>query len=380
MSRAEAFAAPSKRATFSVPGSITLVGPLPPPAGGMANQTRQLAHLLSREGCDVLLVQTNAPYYPAWVATIRGLRALFRLIPYIHRLWTATRRARIVHVMANSGWAWHLVAAPALWIAHFRGAPGVVHYHGGEAAKFFESQFRFVRPTLKRASAVIVPSGFLRDMFYRWNVSTEIVPNIVDLSRLSPGTARAGRLHVIVTRNLEDVYDIPTAIRAFALIHERFDHATLSVAGSGPAHHALQKLCDDLGIAASVTFTGQLEGEQMVQLYRDADLLLNPSLADNMPVSILEAWASGVPIISTNVGGIPFVAETERTALLVPPRNPGAMAHAALRLLEDGELAARLRANGLKAVQAYSWPQVRDRLLAVYRRALRSPMSAACAS
>ncbi|HEX8009590.1 MAG TPA: glycosyltransferase family 4 protein [Casimicrobiaceae bacterium] len=379
MSRAEATEAPAEERSCAPPRSITLVGPLPPPAGGMANQTRQLAQLLAREGCDVTFVQGNAPYYPAWVGAIRGLRALFRLLPYLCRLWAATRRARIVHVMANSGWAWHLVAAPAIWIAHFRGAPGIVHYHGGEAEKFFESQFRFVRPTLKLASAVIVPSGFLRDMFDRWNVSADIVPNVIDLARLRPGTRSTGRLHVIVARNLEDVYDIPTAIRAFAVIREQFAHATLSVAGSGPALPALRTLCGELGIDASVTFTGQLEGEQMAQLYRGADLFLNPSLADNLPVSILEALASGVPIVSTNVGGIPFVVESERTALLVPPRDPTAMAEAALRLLRDGELAVRLRANGLKAVEVYSWPQVRDRLFSVYRRVLRPPMTAACA-
>jgi glycosyltransferase involved in cell wall biosynthesis len=380
MSRAGAIDLGPDATNRAPPGLIVLVGPLPPPAGGMANQTRQLAQLLAGEGCDVKLIQANAPYRPAWIAAIRGVRAIFRLIPYLCLLWTTTRRARIVHVMANSGWAWHLVAVPALWIAHFRSVRTVVHYHGGEAAKFFERQFRIVRPTLKTASAVIVPSGFLRGIFDRWNVRTEIVPNIVDLARFRPGTRSAGRLHVIVTRNLEDVYDIPTAIQAFAVIHDQFACATLSIAGSGPKLHGLQELCRNLGIVASVTFTGQLDGEQMSQLYAGADLLLNPSLADNLPVSILEALASGVPIISTDVGGISFLVENERTGLLVPPRDADAMASAALRLLRDDELFARLRANGLRTAQAYSWPEVRDRLFKVYRAALRSPVGATCVS
>src|SRR4051812_29073134 len=81
---------------------IALVGPLPPPFGGMANQTRQLATLLEREGIDVEIVQVNAPYSPGWVASLRVVRALFRFIPFIARLWHAAGRADLFHVMANS--------------------------------------------------------------------------------------------------------------------------------------------------------------------------------------------------------------------------------------------------------------------------------------
>ena len=104
-------------ASVAAPGRLTLVGPLPPPSGGMANQTRQLASLLAAEGTDVRIVQTNAPYAPAWVGKVPVVRALVRLVPYLFRLWRDVGGADIVHVMANSGWAWHLFAAPAIWIA-----------------------------------------------------------------------------------------------------------------------------------------------------------------------------------------------------------------------------------------------------------------------
>ena len=93
---------------------IGLVGPLPPPSGGMANQTRQLARLLEQERVEVEIVQVNAPYRPHWVGSLRGVRALFRLAPFLVRLWHAAGRVQLFHVMANSGWAWHLCAAPAI--------------------------------------------------------------------------------------------------------------------------------------------------------------------------------------------------------------------------------------------------------------------------
>lgn len=139
-----------------------LVGPLPPPAGGMANQTWQLAELLRQEGASVELVQVNVPYRPAWVERFRGLRALVRLFPYGVALWRAAGRADIVHVMASSGWAWHLFAAPAVWIGRARGRPVVVNYHGGEAEGFLQRSAARVRPTVRRASQLLFPSPVCR--------------------------------------------------------------------------------------------------------------------------------------------------------------------------------------------------------------------------
>ena len=146
---------------------IGLVGPLPPPAGGMAMQTRQLAELLRGEKADVLLVPTNAPYRPAWVANWRGLRAVFRLLPYLVALWRAAGRSDVMHVMANSGWSWHLFAAPAVWISRLRRVPVVVNYRGGEAAEFLARSARGVRGTMRRTSRLIVPSGMGWTGIYR---------------------------------------------------------------------------------------------------------------------------------------------------------------------------------------------------------------------
>ena len=76
---------------------IGLIGPLPPPPGGMANQTRQLARLLTEEGMHVELLQTNAPYRPPWIEHVWGLRALFRLLPYLWRLWKTARQVELFH-------------------------------------------------------------------------------------------------------------------------------------------------------------------------------------------------------------------------------------------------------------------------------------------
>lgn len=354
---------------------IGLVGPLPPPSGGMANQTEQLARLLRQEGAQISLIQVNPPYQPDWIKEIRGVRALFRLIPYLIRLWRSADTVQLFHVMANSGWSWHLYAAPAIWIARIKRKSVVINYHGGEAETFLKKSLFWIKSSLKLADAIIVPSGFLEEIFKRRGFSPIIVPNIVNLDRFSEQTDKRNPKntktpHIILTRNLEAIYDNATAIRAFYHVRKVFPNARLTIAGTGPEQLALNTLVRKLEIADVVTFAGRIDNEAIVDLYHSADLMVNPSLVDNMPISILEALACGVPIVSTNVGGIPYMLTHNKTALLVPPKDPMAMSGAILTLLNDPAKARQIAEAGLIAVQQYSWLNIQSRLLSVYEQIL----------
>jgi glycosyltransferase involved in cell wall biosynthesis len=355
---------------------IALVGPLPPPAGGMANQTRQLAELLRGEGAQVELVQTNAAYRPAWAGRLPVLRALFRLLPYLLALWRAAGRNRLMHLMANSGWSWHLFAAPAIWIGALRGCPVLVNYRGGEADGFLQASAWTVGPSLRRARALLVPSGFLEAVFERHGFHADVLANIINLQRFRPGTEPAPTVHLLVARNLEALYDNASTIRALVRVRERHPAARMTIAGTGPELARLQALAAELGLVEAVSFAGRVEPEGMAALYRSASLSINPSLADNMPNSLLESMACGVPVVSTNVGGVPFMVQHESTALLVPPQDPEALAAALLRLLDDAALYQRLRVNGLAEVQRYTWSRIGPQLAAHYGRCLQSKAAA----
>jgi glycosyltransferase involved in cell wall biosynthesis len=201
---------------------------------------------------------------------------------------------------------------------------------------------------------------------------TRIVPNIVDVNRFARKPYRAPQkcAHLIITRNLEAIYDIGVAIRAFAIIRQTYPDARLTIAGTGPERAGLEKLSVDLGVDQAIRFVGRLNREEIAELYRSADLMLNPSRIDNTPNSILEALATGVPVVTTNVGGIPYLVEDERTALLVNPADPVALAKASVRCLSDSGLARRLVANGQALVDQCIWPVVREALGEVYRDAV----------
>jgi glycosyltransferase involved in cell wall biosynthesis len=348
---------------------IALIGPVPPPSGGMANQTKQLKRLLESSSAAVDFVPTNPPYVPAWIGGVVGLRAVARLLPYIAALARSAGRVDVAHVMASSGWAWHLFAAPAVWIYSRRGVPVVVNYRGGGAEAFFDRSWAWVRPTMARAAAVVVPSAFLVRAFAARGVDTVVVPNVIDRGRFAPPASTRplpAAPHLVVARNLEEIYDVGTAIRAAAIVQRALPGTRLSIAGIGPEREGLETLARELLVPDSVTFLGRVENDRMGELLGGAEAVLNPSLVDNMPISILEALASGVPVVSTDAGGIPDLVTHDVHALLVPPRSPEAMAAAVLALHGDAALRNRLIEEGLRHVEQFTWERVGPRWLEVY--------------
>ena len=354
---------------------LGLVGPVPPPNGGMAMQTQQLARLLASEGVAVSLLATNGPYRPAIAGRLPVVRALFRLIPFLFDLWRLMGKVDVVHLMANSGWSWQLHSAPALWLGWLRSTPVVVNYRGGEAQPYFQRSFRRVKPSLNKAADIVVPSGYLQAVFQQFGQHTRVIPNIIDRDLFHPpahkhpalnSTPDAQTFTLVITRNLEPIYGIDTAISAFAQAYADDPALRLRIAGSGPSENALKALAQELGVEKAVSFEGRLDRDGIVALYGAADAMLNPSTVDNMPNSVLEALACGLPVISTNVGGVPYIVSQRNTALLIPASDAGAMASAIREIRRDRALRETLSRNGLAEVEQYAWPNVRRQWLDLY--------------
>lgn len=349
--------------------NVLVVGPLPPPNGGMALQTEALVRQLRAEQVSVTVVAVNAPYQPAWLGRLPVLRAGARLLPYLWRLWRASANVELVHILANSGWSWFLFSVPAIAIAHLRGKPVVLNYRGGLAREFFARSFSKVRRSLRQCDNVIVPTPFLQQVFAEYGVHADIVPNIVDTQLFAPAPTAPSELHIAVTRNLEALYDNASALHALALIRRTVPTARLTLTGEGPEREPLQQLANQLGIAEAVHFAGRLPREQVAALLQQARVLLNPSTADNSPNSLIEAMAAGVPIVSTNVGGVPQLCQPGVHALLVPAKAPEQMAAAILQLHQDERLRQQLIAQARLRAAEFSWPNVWPALRSSYAAA-----------
>ena len=149
----------------------------------------------------------------------------------------------------------------------------------------------------------------------------------------------------------------------------------MTVAGSGPELANLQALVLQLELKDSVQFSGGIDNARIPALYASADCMINSSTVDNMPISILEAFASGVPVVSTCAGGIPDMVEHGVSGLLVPIGDDEAMAREVIRVLQNPEVASRLRQAGLADAEKYAWPQVRSQWLAAYIRSTARGMA-----
>jgi len=349
---------------------IAVIGPTPPPSGGMAMQTQQLCRLLKEAGHDVTAIVTNAAYRPRWVGRIFMLRAVFRLFHYCWRLFSQLKQQQVVHVMANSGWSFYLFAMPAIYIANWYKIPVIVNYRGGAASSFFEKSWPYIKGAFSRVNTIIVPSEFLREIFSQYQLDSQVIPNIVDLSIFNyhEPDFSVGPLHLVVTRNLEQIYDNATAIKAFALFCKTHPDAKLTIAGSGSEQEALEQLAADLMIENKICFAGRLTRIEISELYQSADIMINTSIVDNTPNSIIEALACGVVVISSNVGGIPHLVKDGHQALLVEPQQPKLIAQKLALVIADPQLSCRLATKGHKMVREFSPSQVIPALEGVYHR------------
>jgi glycosyltransferase involved in cell wall biosynthesis len=223
---------------------------------------------------------------------------------------------------------------------------------------------------MRKATSIIVPSGYLKQVFSEFNFTTQVIPNIINLERFKPIKNKRfndKEPHLIITRNLEPIYGIATAIKAMSIVKKSVPGFKLSIAGSGPQKEALQALVQELELEKNIYFTGKLQPDEVASLYQEADIMLNPTTVDNMPNSVLEAMASGVAVVSTNVGGIPYIVEDNKTALLVDVNNAEAMAEKIMKLLNDKQLYTNLLNNGLAEVQQYAWSYVRKQWIDLYQ-------------
>jgi glycosyltransferase involved in cell wall biosynthesis len=174
------------------------------------------------------------------------------------------------------------------------------------------------------------------------------------------------RPRLVCTRGFHPYYCLDVVVRAFAEIQQVFPQATLDLVGKGPLETPIRSLVHDLKLSG-VNFAGAVPHHEISSCYDDADIFINASSLDNMPVSILEGFASGTPVVTTAPEGMSYLIRNEHTGLLSPPGDARALADNVVRLLREPELASRLAFNAQVEMRRYSWETVREEWLKIYR-------------
>jgi len=222
-----------------------------------------------------------------------------------------------------------------------------------------------VHPWLRLAHEIVVPSEYLREVFARHGYRSRVIPNVVNTSDFRYRERRPARPHLVSTRNLERHYRVDNTLEAFALIQARYPQAILSVAGYGREETRLRELATSLKLAG-VRFLGRVAPAELPALLDQADVFVNSSIVDNQPVSVLEAFAAGLPVVSTPTGDIANMIRDGETGLLVPPGDPAAMAKAVISLLENPNRARELARRAHAELEKYTWAHVSKRWAQAY--------------
>ena len=347
---------------------VAIVGPSLKYVGGQSVQLELLLrHWASSPDVQATFIPVD-PEFPdglRWVKRVPGLRTIVRTPLYVAGLWRGLRHADVAHIFSASYSSFLIAPVPAYLVARLRGKKTLIHYHSGEARDHLRKS-GIARFVLKRVDSIVTPSAYLVNVFREFELSAEPIPNIVDFSQFQFRVRNPLRPRLVCTRGFHAYYCVDVVVRAFARVQNEFPQATLDLVGGGPLEAEIRQLVANLKLNG-VNFCGIASRREIGEYYDRADIFINASRLDNMPVSVLEAYASGTPVISTSPEGMNYLVEHERTGLLSRVGDPEALASNVSRVLRDSQLASLLIAGGLEQMQQYRWEVVQQQWLNMYR-------------
>jgi glycosyltransferase involved in cell wall biosynthesis len=337
--------------------------------GGQALMAARLIERLREEPTLEVTFQPHNPRLPrgfGWLQQIKYVRTIATTLTYLAMLIGRAWRYDIIHVFSASYYSYLLSAVPALLVGKLYGKKTILNYRSGEAADHL-TRWRTAAPTMRWADRIVVPSGYLVDVFARFGLSAEAIFNTIAVDRFQFRERRPLRPLFLSARLLEPLYNVACTLRAFALIQQQYTEAQLIIAADGSERGKLEQLAGELDLHHT-RFIGKVDYERMPDLLDTADIYLNANDLDNMPSSLIECMAAGLPVVTTDAGGIPYIIIHEQTGLLVACNDHQAMAQSVIRLLEDQQLASAMARRARSECEKYQWHAVRSEWLRLYQQ------------
>lgn len=329
---------------------ILLICNYKPEVGGISGQVEILQRKLREDGHTADIFSTKGSI-------------LWRLGLFC-RLRKVALGYDVLHIHCCSGWGF-LPAIVGVTVGRWLKKRVVLTYHGGGGEKFFAKHIRQVRHYLLRTDANIVLSGFLGKVFDQYKLPYTIIPNIIELDSTKFRERTVVQPKYICVRAHEELYNIPCILRAFKQVQQTLPEATLTLVGDGSQHLALEQMAEELALR-NVVFTGRVDNSEIYKHLNRADIMLSTPTIDNMPVSLLEAMNAGLLVISTKVGGVPYMIKNGNTGLLVPSDDSDALAERMLWAVKNNTVAIAMTRQAHMAVSKYQWESVLDKLYSIY--------------
>lgn len=358
---------------------VLVLGPGPERIGGMATVVAQtLALDLGGRFVTEFLSNTFAP---------NGAESVWRRVRrhggQVRRLRDTIRRLRpgIVHIHTCSGFSFFRSTVDML-VAGWLGCRVILHMHGAGFDTFHRGEpawrRRLIAWSLARADRVVaLSSGWavkLRRISPRARI--HVLENAVDVPQSPPRRRSNGPCRFLLLARMDQwkgIDDLLAASQSLRRSGVAFELTLAGPAGTAGDADALAGKIHEHGLLGFVQYRGSVQGCEKEEQFERADVFVQPSHQEGMPIALLEALACGLPVIATRVGAVPEVLEDQRQGLLIPPHRPDLIAGAMRTLALDGERrqAMSLAAHKL-AVERFSTHRLRDDLAALYHDVLQA--------
>lgn len=329
---------------------VLLIANYKPGTGGISGQVEKLHAYLDKEGVFNGVFST------------KGSLAYRIQVPF--KLLKVAKDYDVLHVHTCSHWGF-ITTVLGVWAGKRLKKKVVVTYHGGGAEQFFSRHPRLVKKYLCQTDANIVLSGFLGNVFDKFQIPYTVIPNIVELEegRFCPRATIEPTF--ISIRTLSPLYNIECIIKAFKVVKKACPSARLTIVGDGPSRDSLEQFVRSESIQ-DVTFVGRVDNARIYEYLNQSDIMLSAPRIDNMPVSVLEGFNAGLLVISSNVGGVPYMIEDEVNGLLFESNNSMALAEKMMWALSHQDESHNMIDNAKEAVKLYSWECVREKIFELY--------------
>jgi len=294
-----------------------------------------------------------------------------RLADMVATAWRARSSYGVAWVDVFSGHAF-VWAEAVCWTLRRAGKPYVLMLRGGALPEFANRWPRRVRALLGSATSVIVPSGYLFEHMRPYRADLRLIPNALHVQSYRFRLRSLPSPSLIWLRAFHRIYNPALAPAVLARLAEEWPGVRLTMHGPDKHDGALEATRDSarqFGVEGLIRIPGAVPKLRVPDVLSTGDIFLNTTDFDNTPVSVLEAMASGLCIVSTDVGGIRHLLEDGTNALLTPRGDADAMANAVRRILTEPGLAARLSSNARRKAESFDWSVVLPELERELKRA-----------
>ena len=329
---------------------VLLICNYKPGVGGISGQVEILQRKLRSEG------------HVADIFSTKG--SLFWRLGLFCQLRKVARSYDVLHIHCCSGWGF-LPAVVGVTVGRRLKKRVVLTYHGGGGERFFDKHTRLIKHYLTRTDANIVLSGFLAKVFEKQQLPYTIIPNIIELDGSHYRERTSIQPNFICLRAHEPLYNIPCILQAFQKVLTELPEATLTLVGTGSEHEVLMAMVKEMELK-NVSFTGRVDNKEIYRYLDMADIMLSSPKVDNMPVSLLEAMNAGLLVISSNVGGVPYMIEANKNGYLFPSDDSDALASLMIQAVRVPSESTAIIRNAHQGVDAYRWENIKDKLYHTY--------------